>query len=79
MMGFNMWAYFFFIVDAVAYTPVNVAQYTPVGSLCLVEDVSHAAITRQSAAEMSSTGLDPIAFVVNVSCSATVLGRAISA
>ena len=78
-MGFNMWTCVLFIVEAVAYIPVDVAQYTPVGSLCLVEDVSHAGITRQSAAEMSRTGLDHIGLVVNVSCSASVLRMAISA
>ena len=72
-----MWTYALFIIEAVAYNTIDLAQYTPVGSSCLVADVSRIGMTCKSAAEMSSYGLDHIVFVANVSCSANVLEQAV--
>lgn len=76
-MSLNTWTYALFIIEAVAYNTLDLAQYTPVGSSCLVADVSHAGMTYRSAAEMFSNGLGHIIFVANVSCSPNVLKQAV--
>lgn len=51
-MNFNTWTLVLFLVEAVGGISVDLAQYTPEGSLCLVQDVRNGGIIGELPADL---------------------------